>query len=210
MMSETHAGDQNGRVPIETVRTLLLDDCSFDRARIRRLAGKTSFDVQLDEVQSITEMTEAISDEAYDLVLIDYRLPVGDGLTALKRLQQAPRNQSAGRIMVTGNGALDTAVSAMRSGCHDFLSKDTMTAHDLETAMQNALIATRSNSSTVAQQDQRAAIQIALQEALGQLDLQQGVSELVREAVRAHSTPLSCDLDAVLTAMLHDDEFIFH
>lgn len=129
---------QNGRVP-QVVRALLLDDSTYDRARIRRLTNDIDMPIQLDEVSSLKELEGMIRRFSYDLVLIDYRLPIGSGLQALTFLKQDPINKHAAAIMITGNAELETAVAAMRMGCHDFLTKDQMNADQLCIAMLNAI-----------------------------------------------------------------------
>ena len=178
------------------IRTLLLDDSNFDRARIRRLSGKTDLPIELDEVDSIADMERAIRAAAYDLILIDYRLPVGDGLTALEAIQHTPLNRGAGTIMITGNAEVDTAVSAMRSGCHDFLSKDAITVEMLRNAMTNAIQA-------AARQDP--AMREILVEALsGHL--------LAADRIGNHrwSNSQSGVTDDFILGVLGEDEFIFN
>jgi len=116
-----------GSMPLpREVRCLLLDDSNFDRARIRRLSKQTNMSIHIDEVDSIAQMDKAVEAENYDLIMIDYRLPVGDGMVALEHVMQSEHNKDAGKIMITGDGARQTAVQAMRAGCHDFLTKEEM------------------------------------------------------------------------------------
>jgi len=96
------------------IRALLLDDSNFDRARIRRLSQKTELSIHLDEVDSIEAMDIAVAKQNYDLILIDYRLPVGDGMEALHHVLSNDGNKDAGKIMITGDGARQTAMQAMR------------------------------------------------------------------------------------------------
>lgn len=122
------------------VRCLLLDDSNFDRARIRRMARQTDLAIQMDEAECITQLSAAVQEERYDIVLIDYRLPIGDGMVALEHVMNSLRNKDAGKIMITGDGARQTAIKAMRAGCHDFLTKEEMNAKALREAIANALI----------------------------------------------------------------------
>ncbi|WP_432816712.1 response regulator [Sulfitobacter sp. JB4-11] len=121
------------------LRVLLLDDSSFDCQRIRRLSGKTGLRIDLDEVHSIAQMDRAVARTRYDLMLIDYRLPQGDGMVALDRVLDAPRNRDAAKIMITGNSAALIRVQALRRGCHEFIIKAELDANMLRRAMINAL-----------------------------------------------------------------------
>lgn len=200
------------------IRTLLLDDSNFDRARIRRLSRQTDLTIEMDEVDSIEKMENAVRSNRYDLILIDYRLPVGDGMVALDRLQQDPRNRDAGKIMITGDAAVGTAVQAMRSGCHDFLTKEDMDANALNTAMRNAITVARQRQNMMQVEYQREIIKQGLLAALMDSDIQGNVVSLVREQL--NKTPpdhpqLSnfadlTEVETFIATFSDEDEFIFH
>ncbi len=59
--------------------------------------------------------------EPIDIVLTDLRLPDGSGLEIL----EAARGRNSGCLVaiITGFGSLDTAVSAIRAGAYDYLTK---------------------------------------------------------------------------------------
>ena len=199
------------------IRALLLDDSSFDRARIRRLSAKSRMPIQLDEVGSIEELDHAVQTEKYDLILIDYRLPVGDGMEALDHVLQAPKNRDAGKIMITGDSAVYTAVRAMRGGCHDFVSKSDMDAEVLNNAMSNAITLARERTMSQAQY-QHEIIRQGLLAALTDETVTGNVVSLVKEHLGNtqpdrpmfvnHMDPAA--VDALVHGFSDDDEFIFH
>ena len=207
-------------IPVpRSIRALLLDDSNFDRARIRRLSNRTQLPIQLDEVGTIEELDHAVNSASYDLIMIDYRLPVGDGFTALETIQHNPLNKGAGTIMITGDGALDTAVTAMRRGCHDFLSKDAMTADQLKTAMMNAMtVATQRRDLALQAEHQREIIRQGLTAALMDERVQGTVISLFQRqmALTQPDRPRLWpdhdprELDALLACLHDEDEFIFH
>ena len=201
------------------IRALLLDDSNFDRARIRRLSNKTDLGIQLDEVGSIEELDSAVRQASYDLIMIDYRLPVGDGMTALSHILDDPLNRDAGKIMITGDAEVDTAVQAMRGGCHDFLTKENIDADVLRNAMINAITVARERLNFQIQaQHQRDIIRQGLVEALNDSDVQGNVLSMVRQQLAL--IPLDRpklgakidfgDIDALVAGMEEEDEFVFH
>ena len=56
-----------------------------------------------------------------DAVLLDFRLPGMDGLTALTRFQALDPNLIV--ILITGCGTVEITVEAMKAGAYDVLSK---------------------------------------------------------------------------------------
>ena len=202
------------------IQTLLLDDSAFDRARIRRMSGKIDLNVNLTEVSGIAELKAAIETRLFDLVLIDYRLPQGDGLDVLACIQQSDLNCNAGLIMIPGEGDTRTAVTAMRNGCHDFLTKDAMTADQLQVAMMGAMQAVQDRreirNQTAVQND---TIRKGLSDALMEQDIQGTVRQLFKDEFAARMSPPRVEnwtggdnneLDALLATMDDDDEFIFN
>ncbi|MGB3244162.1 MAG: response regulator [Sulfitobacter sp.] len=199
------------------VRALLLDDSSFDRARIKRLSRKADMVVHLDEVSSIEEMDRAVRESLYDLIMIDYRLPVGDGMEALNHILQDSKHRDAGKIMITGDNAVDTAVRAMRGGCHDFLAKEGMNAQLLSQSIVTAMTLARQRQEM--QSDHyRELIRQGLVAAFADEEVQGNVISMVREQLdltkpdnsRFMNVMDPSDVDALLASFSADDEFIFH
>lgn len=200
------------------IKALLLDDSTFDRARIRRLSHKTRLMVDVTEICDIEEMKVAVSREAYDLIMIDFRLPQGDGLEVLTYIQNSLLNRDAATIMITGNGDMETAVTAMRKGCHDFLTKDAMTAEQLRFAMVGAMQTAAKQRDLAAQsQHQREVIRLGLKDALMDREVQGTVVALFQDefakvagrAPAAYAMQDHSELDALLATLGDDDEFIF-
>lgn len=104
---------------VEEFKLLVVDD----EASIRKLIEKElASDRRM--VQSAGTATDGLSlfrKEPFDVVLLDMRLPDGDGLDVLVQLQEmAPEIQV---IIITGHGDVDNAVQAMKLGAYDYLTK---------------------------------------------------------------------------------------
>ncbi|MFT4621858.1 MAG: two-component system response regulator AtoC [Myxococcota bacterium] len=67
------------------------------------------------------ECVEAVAAHAPGLVLMDLKMPVMDGLTALRRLREAGSEVPV--IVITAHGAVDSAIEATHLGAVAYLSK---------------------------------------------------------------------------------------
>ncbi|AZN35577.1 sigma 54-interacting transcriptional regulator [Iodobacter ciconiae] len=75
--------------------------------------------------------------EAFDLVLMDIRMPKMDGLTTLKILKEA--NSEVPIILMTAYGGVDTAVEALKLGAFDYTVKP-FDLDDLKLLVKKAFI----------------------------------------------------------------------
>jgi two-component system NtrC family response regulator len=103
----------------ETIHILVVDD----EASIRRLVEKEmgTSRRRITTVGSSQEAIKAFKGDAFDVVMLDMRLPDGNGIDLLPRFQDmAPEVQV---IIITGFGEVDNAVQAMKLGAYDYITK---------------------------------------------------------------------------------------
>ncbi len=64
---------------------------------------------------------DALRAEAFDVALLDIVMPELDGLEVLRQVREDVSPPEV--IIITGNGTIETAISAMKLGAYDYLSK---------------------------------------------------------------------------------------
>jgi signal transduction histidine kinase len=101
-------------------RILLVEDDLGHRSLMEDRLRKTGFDVL--GCGSIADARQRLSSAGWDAVLLDQRLPDGEGLDLMADLRQASPGLPI--ILVTALGGEDVAVRALRSGVDDYLTKD--------------------------------------------------------------------------------------
>jgi two-component system response regulator AtoC len=75
-------------------------------------------------VQTVTDgraALDALRAEAYDVALLDIVMPELDGLEVLKQVRADADPPEV--IIITGNGTIETAISAMKLGAYDYMAK---------------------------------------------------------------------------------------
>ena len=103
----------------KTYRILAVDDDDFIvKLIIRILSLKGGF-----ELATAKNGHDALRkfNSSIDLVLLDINLPDMNGLTVLRDMRKM--NQSIPVVMMTGDGRIETAVSALRGGAIDYIGK---------------------------------------------------------------------------------------
>ncbi len=103
-----------------TGTVLIVDDSQSERELVREFLGAAHPELDLLEAPNGPTALQMMSGSKVDLVILDYRLPVVDGLEVLKHLvdeYQVPV------VMVTGMGSQDIAVQALNLGAVDYVTK---------------------------------------------------------------------------------------
>lgn len=98
---------------------LLVDDDEIFLNRLARAMEKRGFAVT--RAASVTEAKAAVAGHPPAYAVVDLRLEDGNGLDVVDALREA--RQDARIVVLTGYGAIATAVAAVKMGATDYLSK---------------------------------------------------------------------------------------
>ena len=109
---------------------LLVDDDEIFLNRLARAMEKRGFDVQTSP--TVAGALEMIGTRAPAYAVIDLRLEDGNGLDVVEALRE--RRGDARIIVLTGYGAIATAVAAVKMGATDYLAKPA-DANDVTSAL---------------------------------------------------------------------------
>ncbi len=120
------------------LQVLVLDDSRFDRMRISRACDETGLPVDTRLTSNLEEFQDALDERAYDVVLIDYLLPQGDGLAAQRIVQGHARNFAAATVLISSEMRDDVAVASLKGGSLDCLDKAALDAGKLRDLMLTA------------------------------------------------------------------------
>ncbi len=107
-------------------RVLIVEDDSVFAGRLSKNLGLDGFETEI--ALGVTKALEVLSQQSFDLVLTDLRMPERDGLELIEEIQKG-RDSVEGTappvVILTSVGDLQTVVEAMRRGAADYLTKET-------------------------------------------------------------------------------------
>ena len=117
-------------------KILLIEDEEPIRRVLIRILEEENKDYEITQCEDGKSGLNTLKKEDFDLVLCDIKMPKMDGVEVLQKAREISVNVPF--IMLTGHGNVSTAVEAMKSGAHDFISKPP-DLNRLLTAVRNAL-----------------------------------------------------------------------
>lgn len=100
-------------------KILIVDDEPDIRELLEITLGRMKLETR--SARNCKEAREWLAKEPFDLCLTDMRLPDGTGMELVQHIQL--RHPNVPVAMITAYGSLDTAVTALKAGAFDFLTK---------------------------------------------------------------------------------------
>ena len=118
----------------QRARLLIVDDEPKIRAGLRDLLTLMGYCVE--EAGSGREALERLDSASYDLMVLDIRMPVMDGVEVMNHTRH--KHPDLPIIVLTAHASLESAIAAVRSGAVDYLHKP-IDIEDLTTTISKTL-----------------------------------------------------------------------
>lgn len=103
---------------------LIVEDSEDDTALVLEMLKEHGYRPVHRRVETPEEMTNALLQNRWDVVVSDYTMPRFNALSAMRLIQEAGLDIPF--IIVTGSIGEEIAVGAMKAGAHDYLMKDNL------------------------------------------------------------------------------------
>lgn len=116
-------------------RILIADDEEGIRESLSLILSDT---YQLDFAHDGEETLSKLSSQAYDLVLLDIKMPKLDGLEVLRQLKAKPTNHLPPVLVLTAYQSVELAKEAVKLGASNYLPKP-FEREQILSAVQGAL-----------------------------------------------------------------------
>lgn len=108
---------------VDRLKTLIVDDEAELRKAVSSILQSTipGIEFEIEEAQTGKEALEKVQSQAYDLVLMDVRMPEMNGLEALQAIKEHDPRTFV--VLMTAHSNLQDAVTAIKDGAYDYVEK---------------------------------------------------------------------------------------
>lgn len=104
------------------LQVLFVEDSEQDTALALRELERSGFEVEWHRVDDQPSLERALDERRWDVILADHSMPSFDALRALETVRA--RDAEVPYVIISGIPGEELAVSAMRAGAQDYISKD--------------------------------------------------------------------------------------
>ncbi|MEO0376111.1 MAG: ATP-binding protein [Cyanobacteria bacterium P01_A01_bin.17] len=116
---------------------LIVDDDDIDRMAVRRALKNADFPFHITEACDCSTAAEALEQQTFHCMLLDYLLPDGNALSMIQTLRKEGQNLPI--VVLTGQGDEQVAVEVMKAGASDYLAKAKVSPAQLSKIIQGAI-----------------------------------------------------------------------
>ncbi len=106
------------------LKVLMVEDSEDDALLIRRALEKGGFEPECLRVETAQDMSAALSNASWDVILCDFKLPQFSGLDAISVLEKTRIDIPI--LIVSGSIGEEMAAECMRLGANDYIMKDNL------------------------------------------------------------------------------------
>ena len=128
---------------LAALRLLLVEDSARDARVLRELLvdADVSPPVQLTHVTTLQGAVAALAAGRYDCVLLDLRLPDGEGVEGVDRIREQDRETAI--VVLTGNNDQQAAINALRRGAQEYAVKGQHDGNEILRLIRHAITRNR-------------------------------------------------------------------
>ena len=95
--------------------------------------------VHVEEIDGIEALRPSLDANEFDVAIVDYRLPAGDGFEAISIIKAHPNHRHAATVMISGVREAEQAFNTCEWACDQLVLKRHLDAQNLREAVLHAL-----------------------------------------------------------------------
>ncbi len=121
----------------DNFRILLVEDDLVDARNFERVLGRINIQYSFEHLTSIEDGVNALGNNSYDIIFLDYHLPRGSSVHILRYLNQIESKTPV--IIITSYANPKVAVELIQNGATDYIPKSLLTVDGLSQAIRGAV-----------------------------------------------------------------------
>lgn len=121
----------------DNFRILLVEDDLVDARNFERVLGRINIQYSFEHLTSIEDGVNALGNNSYDIIFLDYHLPRGSSIDILRYLNQIESKTPV--IIITSYANPKVAVELIQNGATDYIPKSLLTVDGLSQAIRGAV-----------------------------------------------------------------------
>ena len=122
------------------MKFLIVDDSYDDRLVTRRYLNREfGHDVEIHQARDPREALDVLNREQFDCILLDLHYGDSTGHSLLEALKQGDGELPSAVVVMTGSGSEKAAVSSLKLGAHDYITKNNLDSALLKKVVDYAL-----------------------------------------------------------------------
>ena len=103
------------------IRVLIIEDSEDDALLTLRELKKGGYEPEWRVVETPQDLTKALDEEQWDIILSDFQMPAFDGREALRMVNE--KNIDVPFIIISGVLVEENAVEVLKEGANDYVKK---------------------------------------------------------------------------------------
>jgi diguanylate cyclase (GGDEF)-like protein len=180
----------------KTGKILIVDDDKQIRKLLVTLLARNGYAVS--EAPDGPEAIKTVEGEKFDLVFLDMRMPLMDGMDVLEKIKAMSPETAV--IMITGYGTVESADKALSLGAFYYVTKPFESLQKLLEITEKALEEVQEKKKVFCAAGNNAWSLISLSEISRDLNSSHDTDELINAFIKKAKTLFDCDYIAVLVS----------
>lgn len=120
------------------MNVLIVDDDAIERMAIKRELKKQIGSHTITDIDNAYAALEAIENQQFDILLLDYKMPLLNGLEFILKVKHLPKSNDIAIVIISNYSDEETMLECINAGAQDFLLKEEVNASRLSRAMLQA------------------------------------------------------------------------
>lgn len=105
------------------MKILIVDDVTQMRIKTKMMLNSLGYDETYESANGVQALEELDKSGPYDVLLLDWNMPVLSGIDTLKKIRANPNHSRTKVVMITSKGTKEDVLGAVGAGADSYIIK---------------------------------------------------------------------------------------